>query len=39
MIPDIEINDRDSIQSKVEKFTQQQPEVVAQLLRTWLNEE
>ncbi len=40
IIPDIEINDSEaSIQSKVEKFTQQQPEVVAQLLRTWLNEE
>lgn len=38
-INDIELEDRNEVKKKVEKFVSQKPEQVAQLLKTWLNEE
>jgi flagellar M-ring protein FliF len=38
-ISDIEIEDKNELKKKVEKFVMQKPEQVAQLLKTWLNEE
>lgn len=38
-LSDIDLEDRNEVKKKVEKFVSQKPEQVAQLLKTWLNEE
>lgn len=38
-LDDIETEDKNEVKKKVEKFIAQKPEQVAQLLKTWLNEE
>ncbi|HHY78255.1 MAG TPA: flagellar M-ring protein FliF, partial [Clostridiales bacterium] len=38
-IADIDIEDKNEIKKKVEKFISQKPDQVAQLLKTWLTEE
>lgn len=38
-VSDIELDDKNEIKKKIEKFVSQKPEQVAQLLKTWLSEE
>lgn len=38
-VSDIELDDKNEVKKKIEKFVAQKPEQVAQLLKTWLNEE
>lgn len=38
-VSDIELDDKNEVKKKIEKFVIQKPEQVAQLLKTWLNEE
>lgn len=38
-LSDIDLEDKNEVKKKVEKFVSQKPEQVAQLLKTWLNEE
>ena len=38
-VNDIELDDKNEVKKKIEKFVAQKPEQVAQLLKTWLNEE
>ena len=38
-IADIDIEDKNELKKKIEKFISQKPDQVAQLLKTWLTEE
>ena len=38
-VDDIELDDKNEVKKKIEKFVVQKPEQVAQLLKTWLSEE
>ncbi len=38
-VSDIELDDKNEVKKKIEKFVTQKPEQVAQLLKTWLSEE
>lgn len=38
-LSDIDIEDKNEVKKKLEKFVTQKPEQVAQMLKTWLNEE
>ena len=39
LIAEIDIDDKNEVKKKIEKFVGLKPEVVAQLLKTWLSEE
>jgi len=38
-VAEIDIEDKNEVKKKIEKFVGLKPETVAQLLKTWLNEE
>ena len=38
-LEDIEFNEKTATRQRIEKFVEENPEAVAQLLRTWLNDD